>query len=84
MEPVWKKAKKYGTNINTFSISQHWNPLTLFDALADVRKEFNPVNLEDAFKTQEGQPIIIEAFNQWKIRVKNLSENLKYDSSHTR
>lgn len=79
-----RKRKKFGNHVNTFTISQHWDPLNFFDALADIRKEFNPPNLEKAFEVQEDFISISEALKQWKHRVKNTSINLNHDTSQTR
>lgn len=72
-----ERQKKHGNNINIFSVNQFWDPLTLFDALADVRKEFNPTDFEKAVIPQKGFPTIFEAFNQWNTKVKNLSKILE-------
>lgn len=74
-----KRQKKFGSNINTFTANQSWNSVDFFEALADVREQFNPKNLRRAVTPQKGFPDIITAYKQWKQKVDTYVQSTKKD-----
>lgn len=70
-----QRQKKFKANTNTFS--KHWDEINLFEALSDVIKRNNPLDLKRSVTNQIGQPNIITAYHQWKQKVTNYSKILK-------
>ena len=75
-----KRQKRFKHHINTFTANQKWDPINFSDALADVRKEFNPDVLEDAVTQQNGLPSTVKAYNQWRSKVQDFCQTLKNEA----
>ena len=71
-----KRHKKFASNINSFT-NQSWNSVDFFEALADVRQQFNPKNLNEAVTPQKGFPELSIAYNQWKRKVDIYCQSIK-------
>ena len=72
-----KRHKKFGSSINSFTANQSWNSVDFFEALADVREQFNPKDLRRAVTPQKGFPDIVTAYKQWKQKVDTYVQNTK-------
>lgn len=71
-----KRHEKFASNINSFT-NQSWNSVDFFEALADVRQQFNPKNLNEAVTPQKGFPELSIAYNQWKQKVDIYCQSIK-------
>ena len=71
-----KRFTKYN-DINTFTYRRTYNPINFPEALADIKKEFNPVDTKGFIQHQSHLPDVNKAYSQWKKKVNSLVLKLK-------
>ena len=74
-----RKILSKRVDLNIFTMTRTWDPLSLPEALADIQQKIDIYSLDNYIITQKGLPDVLTAYNQWVKKVKNLVSKLNQE-----